>query len=819
LEMQPVPEQFTKPPEVRGGERRQRARHSPSALTYVTLGDSNGGIIANISETGMYVTAGEPLRENFLSRVSFRIPQTDGAIETQAEIVWTSESKKEAGVRFVELREESRELIRKWVAPARRNGNPTARPKENSRDGEKRATLPPASAPANESASAAAAAKSTGSASGADPREVIRGNTPEPVVPREPPPIPTAVARGIAVSEKDATPLLAFTGYGPRAWALTEAQRAEFERLFPSESAGAATHESATPEITAGARPGPIAERFASYAANTFVAPSAETPHEGSAEVESEAAPTPTPVVEPEATIERESAESPPVARGIPTGAVSRAPMQSLRDAPPPMTESAPDVARPVPDERPTSRATFAGAVPRTPMQSLWDAPPPMMQPIIGGSYGRGFGSAYGAPATEPFEDRRPRSTWSLVTVAILVVAACFVLGFVMGPDGVRALPKVNAARGVVAGELNHLKSVMTNSGGDAGRNAATAPAVNSNPAPNGQNAPTSSTPPASTAAPPTGAPALDTSGSGAPAAATPVISAPDAATPAAENSKPHENVSPANAAPVDSGGKDDSADTAPAAAPAPSRTESAAAKKPDSARAEAESRRAAREAQIEKERDIAEAYAEERAAEERAAANAAHAATQPTKPPVTAETAKPATSSPSRTEAPSAPAAHPAETTPHPAGATASPQSYFPVVAPGAGNVPRLIQLPEERVIDTAAVVIHSHQYVFVPAEPGPESSHALEKLRVGDRITKMAPMYPAEAAQKAMGGTVHVRAIIGKDGRVEDVRPINGPLMLITAAVDAILQWRYQPTLLEEQPIEMQEDFTVEFRPLGLH
>ncbi|MGA9886164.1 MAG: PilZ domain-containing protein, partial [Candidatus Acidiferrales bacterium] len=113
--MQPVPEQFTKPPEVRGGERRQRVRHSPSALTYVTLGENNGGIIANISETGMYVTAGQPLRENFFSRLSFKIPQTGGAIETQGEVVWTSESKKEAGVRFVELREESRDLIRKWV--------------------------------------------------------------------------------------------------------------------------------------------------------------------------------------------------------------------------------------------------------------------------------------------------------------------------------------------------------------------------------------------------------------------------------------------------------------------------------------------------------------------------------------------------------------------------------------------------------------------------------------------------------------------------------------------------------------------------------
>lgn len=442
-----------------------------------------------------------------------------------------------------------------------------------------------------------------------------------------------------------------------------------------------------------------------------------------------------------------------------------------------------------------------------------------MMQPIIGGSYRRGFGSAYEAPAAEPLDDR-PRSIWSVAAVTILVVAACFVLGFVVGPDGLRAYPKVNAARGVLAEKLSQLKSMVTSSGGASSPDAATAPAVTSNPAPSGQNAPpsASSTPPASTAAPATGAPVLDAAGSGAPAAAAPAASAPTVTPPAAENSAPDDNSSTANAATNEADGTDDGADAAPSSVPAPSRTESAAAKKRDLERAEAESNRAAREAQIEKERAAAELYAAERAAEERAAANAAHAAAQPTKPAVTTEPAKPATSSSSRTEAPSASATHSAETAPHPA-VTTTPQSYFPVVAPAAGNVPRLIKLPEEKVIDTAAVVIHSHQYVFVPAEPGPESSHALEKLRIGDRITKMAPLYPAEAAQKAMGGTVHVRATIGKDGKVEDVRPLNGPLTLIAAAVDAIQQWRYRPTLLNEQPIEMQEDFTVEFRPLGLH
>jgi protein TonB len=60
-------------------------------------------------------------------------------------------------------------------------------------------------------------------------------------------------------------------------------------------------------------------------------------------------------------------------------------------------------------------------------------------------------------------------------------------------------------------------------------------------------------------------------------------------------------------------------------------------------------------------------------------------------------------------------------------------------------------------------------------------------------------------------------LRATIGKDGTVESVRPINGPALLILSAIEAVRQWRYRPTLLEQQPIEMQEDITIEFRPLG--
>lgn len=145
------------------------------------------------------------------------------------------------------------------------------------------------------------------------------------------------------------------------------------------------------------------------------------------------------------------------------------------------------------------------------------------------------------------------------------------------------------------------------------------------------------------------------------------------------------------------------------------------------------------------------------------------------------------------------------------------TPPSLFPVIAPGAGNIPRLVELPPELVIDSATVQIHSRQIVFVPAEPGPESSHNPQKLQIGERISKVAPVYPAQAVQKGLGGTVHLHATIGKNGTVESVRPINGPILLIPAALDAVRQWEYRPTLLDQQPTEMQEDLTIEFRPRG--
>ncbi len=142
---------------------------------------------------------------------------------------------------------------------------------------------------------------------------------------------------------------------------------------------------------------------------------------------------------------------------------------------------------------------------------------------------------------------------------------------------------------------------------------------------------------------------------------------------------------------------------------------------------------------------------------------------------------------------------------------ASALPESFFPVTAPAEGSTARMVELPDQVVFDSPKVLIRMRQYFFVAPEPGPEWKHKLEHLTIGDPEAKISPA-PAKGDQTDV---VRVRATIGKDGTVTDVRPLSGSTNLIPQTVSAIRQWRYQPTTLDGRPMEWQGDFTIEFRP----
>jgi outer membrane biosynthesis protein TonB len=96
-------------------ERRQNPRHPVRPTEYVEIGDSNGGIILDISEGGMAVASAQALVGNQTLTFRFQLPRSLETIETSGEINWIGETKKRAGVRFVDLPVEAREQIHKWI--------------------------------------------------------------------------------------------------------------------------------------------------------------------------------------------------------------------------------------------------------------------------------------------------------------------------------------------------------------------------------------------------------------------------------------------------------------------------------------------------------------------------------------------------------------------------------------------------------------------------------------------------------------------------------------------------------------------------------
>jgi len=78
---------------------------------------------------------------------------------------------------------------------------------------------------------------------------------------------------------------------------------------------------------------------------------------------------------------------------------------------------------------------------------------------------------------------------------------------------------------------------------------------------------------------------------------------------------------------------------------------------------------------------------------------------------------------------------------------------------------------------------------------------------------VNKVQPLYPPLARQTRISGTVKLHAIIGKDGSVQQLQMVSGHPLLVQAALDAVRQWRYQPTLLNGEPVEVDTEIDVIF------
>jgi TonB family protein len=94
-------------------------------------------------------------------------------------------------------------------------------------------------------------------------------------------------------------------------------------------------------------------------------------------------------------------------------------------------------------------------------------------------------------------------------------------------------------------------------------------------------------------------------------------------------------------------------------------------------------------------------------------------------------------------------------------------------------------------------------------PATTAAERTHTSDQAQAH----QPPPSYPLLTQATAIRGSVLLQALIAADGTVEEMRVISGPTILVSAARQAVQQWRFKPYLLNGKPVETYARVTVNF------
>lgn len=112
---------------------------------------------------------------------------------------------------------------------------------------------------------------------------------------------------------------------------------------------------------------------------------------------------------------------------------------------------------------------------------------------------------------------------------------------------------------------------------------------------------------------------------------------------------------------------------------------------------------------------------------------------------------------------------------------------------------------------------IISGAPKAYIPAAPPPVQR---APIRVGGRvmaprvIAAPDPIYPPLAKQARIQGDVQIDAVIDINGNVVEMNVMNGHPLLIPSALDALRRWKYQPTILNDEPVPVQLIVTIRFR-----
>jgi protein TonB len=107
--------------------------------------------------------------------------------------------------------------------------------------------------------------------------------------------------------------------------------------------------------------------------------------------------------------------------------------------------------------------------------------------------------------------------------------------------------------------------------------------------------------------------------------------------------------------------------------------------------------------------------------------------------------------------------------------------------------------------------------------AAPPPPPKPTVQRIRLGGQVAQAKcvscpmPQYPPLARQARIQGQVVLHAIIAKDGSIQQLQLVSGHPMLVSSAMSSVREWRYSPTLLNGEPVEVDTVITVNFTLSG--
>jgi protein TonB len=129
--------------------------------------------------------------------------------------------------------------------------------------------------------------------------------------------------------------------------------------------------------------------------------------------------------------------------------------------------------------------------------------------------------------------------------------------------------------------------------------------------------------------------------------------------------------------------------------------------------------------------------------------------------------------------------------------------------VSAGSGNTPDQWVI---RIKTPDASPLSSPTPALRPAPAGAVTVGG--NVQAANLINAVKPVYPPLAKMARQQGTVKFQATIGKDGTMEDLNVLSGPPLLIQAAMEAVKQWVYKPTLAANgAPVEVVTTIDVNF------